>query len=52
VLDGQSAMFNILDGDDRRVDIQFTTDPGIVKFCRDAFERAWAMAIPHAEYRV
>ncbi|MFG1704463.1 DUF6879 family protein [Nonomuraea sp. M3C6] len=52
VLDDQTVMFNVLDGDNNRVDIQLTTDPDVVEFCRDAFEAAWVLAIPYDEYRV
>lgn len=52
VLDDHTAMFNVLDGDNNRVDIQLTTDPDIVKFCRDTFGAAWALATPYNEYHV
>ncbi|TMR91304.1 DUF6879 family protein [Nonomuraea basaltis] len=50
VLDGRTVMFNVLDGDNQRVDIQLTTDPDVVKFCTDTFETAWTLAVPYAEY--
>jgi uncharacterized protein DUF6879 len=51
VLDGQIAMFNVHDGHDNLVENQLSRDPGVVKFCQGAFERAWGMAIPHREYK-
>jgi hypothetical protein len=50
VLDGQIAMFNILDGNDDRAQVQVSRDPDVVRFCRDAFETAWSLATPHREY--
>ncbi|TDD62135.1 hypothetical protein E1263_04465 [Kribbella antibiotica] len=51
VLDGRMAMFNILDGDNDRSEIQLDTEPEAVKFCLEAFETAWSLAVPHHEYR-
>jgi len=51
VLDGKIAMFNVLDGDNDRSEIQLSVDAGVVKFCRDAFETAWSLAVPHRDYR-
>jgi hypothetical protein len=51
VLDGEIVLFNILDGNDDRVDVHMSADPDVVKFCLDAFERAWELAIPHYDYR-
>ncbi len=52
VLDGQLAMFNVLDGNNNRVDVQLTDNPDVVKFCRDSFEAAWMMATPYPQYQV
>lgn len=51
VLDHKTAMFNILDGNDVRVDILLSHDGNVVQFCADAFRAAWAMATPHQDYR-
>jgi hypothetical protein len=51
VLDGKTAMFNVLDGNADRAEIQLTTSTEVLTFCLDAFERAWALAVPHREYR-
>ncbi|MEV0612854.1 DUF6879 family protein [Nonomuraea sp. NPDC050404] len=50
VLDGKFAMFNVLDGNGERADIQLTDDPAIVARCLEVFEVAYAVAIPHREY--
>lgn len=52
VLDGETAMFNVLDGEDNRVEIQVFTEQAAVKFCREAIEAAFAMATPHHQYRL
>ncbi|MBO2452964.1 hypothetical protein J4573_38140 [Actinomadura barringtoniae] len=51
VLDGEVAMFNVLDGRDDRAEFQVYRDSEAVKFCRDAVTAAFAMAIPHHEYQ-
>ncbi|MFF1817494.1 DUF6879 family protein [Kribbella sp. NPDC058245] len=51
VLEGRMAMFNVLDGDNDRSEIQLYTEPEAVKFCLEAFETAWSIAVPHHEYR-
>jgi Family of unknown function (DUF6879) len=50
VLDGELVIFNVLDGNDGRAEIQFYDEPDVVKFCLDAFEAAWSAAIPHDQY--
>jgi uncharacterized protein DUF6879 len=52
VLDGETAMFNLLGGSDERAGVQMSRDPEVVKFCRDAFDIAYSLAIPHGEYRL
>ncbi|MGQ0778530.1 MAG: DUF6879 family protein [Pseudonocardiales bacterium] len=32
------------------LDHDMTTDPDVVEACAKAFEKAWAIAIPHHEY--
>lgn len=51
ILDGRLAMFNVLDGDNDRAEIQLSDDVDVVRFCRGAFETAWSLAVPHREYR-
>ncbi|GAA2801756.1 DUF6879 family protein [Kribbella solani] len=51
VLDEKLAMFNVLDGDNDRFEIQLYDDPRVVAFCLNAFETAWSLATPHCEYR-
>jgi uncharacterized protein DUF6879 len=51
VLDGETAMFNLLGGSDERAGVQMSRDPDVVKFCRHSFELAYSMGIPHGEYR-
>ncbi len=50
VLDGELVIFNVLDGHDDRAEIQLYDEPDVVKFCVDAFEAAWAVAVPHDRY--
>jgi hypothetical protein len=52
VLDGTTAVFNVLDGDDGRAEQQLWTEPEIVNQCWTAFEAAWQVAIVHADYRI
>lgn len=51
VLDSHTALFNVMDGDGHRSEIQLYTEPEVVKLCLEAFEAAWAVAIPHREYK-
>ncbi|MFC6884587.1 MULTISPECIES: DUF6879 family protein [Actinomadura] len=51
VLAGKTVIFNVFGGDDRRAEIQLSQDPEVVKLCVSAFDTAWALAIPHGEYR-
>ncbi|GAA3122928.1 DUF6879 family protein [Streptosporangium carneum] len=51
VLDGHTALFNVMDGNGDRAEIQLYTEPEVVKLCLEAFEAAWAVAIPHREYK-
>lgn len=45
------ALFNVLDGDDNRAEQQVYTDAETVELCRGAFEAAWSIAVPYAEFR-
>nr|BFE38577.1 hypothetical protein GCM10010200_108280 [Actinomadura rugatobispora] len=50
LLDDEMVIFNVLDGADRQAEQQLSTAAEMVKLCREAFESAWAVAIPHHEY--
>ncbi|MEV6861840.1 DUF6879 family protein [Streptosporangium subroseum] len=51
LLDGETVVFNIFDGTDKRAEIQLYRDPAIVKHCADAFSALWDLAISHRDYR-
>ncbi|MQY06133.1 DUF6879 family protein [Actinomadura macrotermitis] len=52
ILDGSAVVFNVLNADASvLVEAQYSTEPDVVKFCQDAFERAWHLAVAHHEYR-
>jgi hypothetical protein len=51
VLDENSVIFNVLDGDSGRAEQQLYQVPEVVKQCQEAFEAAWALSIPHGEYQ-
>jgi hypothetical protein len=52
ILDGSGVVFNVLDADaGALVEAQYSTESDVVKFCRDAFDRAWNLAVPHDDYR-
>ncbi|MFC4912978.1 DUF6879 family protein [Actinomadura gamaensis] len=51
VLDGKAVMFNVHDGDDNPAGQQWDSDQALVARCREAFEAAWSVAVPHEEYR-
>ncbi|WP_018655550.1 DUF6879 family protein [Actinomadura flavalba] len=44
------VVFNLIGGDDQQSDIQLSTDPDVVNFCNEAFERAWSLGTPNGEY--
>ncbi|GAA4236576.1 hypothetical protein GCM10022254_46570 [Actinomadura meridiana] len=51
ILDGSAVVFNVLDADaGELVEVQYSTEPDVVKFCEDAFDRSWNLAVPHHEY--
>lgn len=52
VLDGKAVMFNLHDGDTSPAGQQWADDPALVVRCREAFEAAWAVAIPHRDYKL
>ncbi|MFI0454391.1 DUF6879 family protein [Actinomadura sp. 6N118] len=45
------VIFNLIGGDNQQTDIQLSTDPDEVRFCVEAFERAWSLGIPNGEYK-
>lgn len=51
VLDGRTALFNVMDGNGDRAEIQLYTEPEVVGLCLDAFKAAWSLAVPHREYK-
>jgi hypothetical protein len=52
ILEGQAVVFIVMDADaGNLVEAQYSAEPDVVKFCVDAFEGAWTLATPHAEYR-
>lgn len=51
VIDGAFVMFNLHDGDSNPAGQQWDNDPELVKRCKDAFEAAWTVAVPHRDYK-
>ena len=51
MFDRQTVAFTHFSGSGHVLDHEVTTDATIVQMCADAFEAAWAMAIPHNEYK-
>ncbi|MFE6668403.1 DUF6879 family protein [Streptomyces sp. NPDC057697] len=45
------VVFNPIEGDNQQTDIQLPTDPHVVGFCNEAFERAWSLGVPNGEYK-
>lgn len=50
LFDGQTVTFTHFSGDGKVLGYELTTDPGIAGQCKNAFETAWAMGVPHSEY--
>jgi hypothetical protein len=50
LFDNQTVAFTHFSGNGEVAGYELTTDPGIVRQCKDAFEAAWAISIPHGEY--
>ncbi|RBQ17546.1 hypothetical protein DP939_24605 [Spongiactinospora rosea] len=44
------VVFNLIGGDGRQAEIQLSTDQDVVRFCNEAFSRAWSLGIPNGEY--
>ncbi|GAA4235998.1 hypothetical protein GCM10022254_44550 [Actinomadura meridiana] len=51
LIDDAFAMFNVHDGDSNPAGQQRENDPRLVKRCKEAFEAAWTVAVPHRDYR-
>jgi hypothetical protein len=52
LLDRERVLFNYFTGDGRSAGHELATDEAAVRLCESAFEAVWAVAIPHAEYRI
>jgi uncharacterized protein DUF6879 len=52
VIDGRFVMFNLHDGDGNPAGQQWDDDSAVVQRCREAFEAAWAVAVPHRDYKL
>jgi len=50
MFDRETVAFTHFSGDGHVLDREMTTDPTIIATCTVAFEDAWKVAIPHAEY--
>jgi hypothetical protein len=48
--DAETVVFTHFSGDGEVQGYKLTTDAGLVGRCMAAFEAAWSIAIPHAEY--
>jgi hypothetical protein len=52
LFDGEVVAFTVFTGDGDVAEHQLTADHDIVRLCRSAFEAVWAVATPHADYRL
>lgn len=52
LFDRERVLFNYFTGDGRSAGHELATDDAAVRLCESAFEAVWAVAIPHAEYRI
>lgn len=50
LFDNETVAFTHFSGDGGVMGHELTADPGIARQCKDAFEAAWAISIPHSEY--
>jgi len=50
MFDRRTVAFTHFSGDGHVLDHEVTTNPDIVAGCTEAFEQAWAIAIPHNQY--
>src|SRR3954466_16195201 len=51
MFDDETVAFTHFSGDGHVLDHELTINPDVVRACKAAFEAAWAMAIPHNEYK-
>jgi len=51
LFDDETVIFTHFAGNGEVLDHERTTHPGTVAACKAAFEAAWAIAIPHTEYK-
>jgi hypothetical protein len=51
VLDDELVIFLHYAGSGLNIALTTSTDPSDVELCRTAFERVWALSIPHSEYK-
>lgn len=45
-----ALLFNLSGGDGEWLGVQVNDDPGVIAFCADSFETAWARAVDHGNY--
>lgn len=50
LFDDSTVVFTVFTGQGQVFQRQLTTDPVVIQLCRSAFERVWALAIPHRDY--
>ncbi|MFC4562837.1 DUF6879 family protein [Nocardiopsis mangrovi] len=50
VIDGRTVLFNHFTGEGGWVGNELSSDPEVARICADAFESAWKIGVPHAEY--
>ncbi|MGY0541398.1 DUF6879 family protein [Nocardioides sp. YJ-D4] len=44
------VLFILLDGANQQAGTQLSTDPAVIEFCNDAFEKAWSLGTPNGDY--
>ena len=50
LFDGTTVLFNLFTGNGRSAGHELATDTDAVELCRNAFEAAWDISVPHAQY--
>lgn len=50
LLDDKRVVYNLADIDGTPAGAAVTTDPSIVRYCREVRDRLWKLAIPYLEY--
>lgn len=51
LFDRRLAVFLLYTGNGLSAGMMKTTDPAVVRLCRESFEAIWALSIPHRDYR-